>query len=311
MNYILNSQAMTLPFFVPSAVVDSSIKLATHSQLKVLLVFLRNISTGMNEDGIAEFLNMPVSEVLDALEFWAQAGILSRIGQPAETAMAPKPEIKEKPIKATVVKPTREEIAQIAFTDKKLSSLLRETEIKFARPLRASEMQSLAWLYLDHGMDVSLILMVVEYAIDQENTSTTFMERTALAWIDAGVTNLVEAENYIAERGRKLTAWGVVEKAFGIEKRKPSDKELDLSARWVTEWGFSKEMLHEAYNRCIDQKAKLSMTYINGILERWYKDKITTPADIDKAKPAAAAKPDTKGGSAYDKTLVEDILNKD
>ena len=46
---------------------------------------------------IAEFLNMPVSEVLDALEFWAQAGILTRIGQP-EAAMAPKPEIKEKPI---------------------------------------------------------------------------------------------------------------------------------------------------------------------------------------------------------------------
>ena len=308
MRYILNGQAMTSAFFVPSAVVDSNLKLASHTQLKVLLVFLRNVSANISEDRIAEFLRLPVSEVTDALEFWVQAGVLASVGHPE--VVASKSEVKTKSVKSAVVKPTREEISQIAFTDPQLSDLLRETERKFARPLRVSEMQSLSWLYLDHGMDISLILMAVAYAIEQKNTSTAFIERTALAWIEAGVTNLEQADAYIREQNRKLTAWGMVEKAFGIDRRKPSDKELEYASRWVLEWGFSREMLKEAYNRCIDQTAKLQMSYINKILERWYKEKITTPADIDKPQTAAAKSKDSASG-AYDKKLVYDMLNKD
>lgn len=314
MKYILNSGAMTLPFFVPSSVVDSNLKLASHAQLKVLLVFLRNVSTGNSGESIADFLGLPLSEVYDALEFWAQAGVLSAVGQPDEEPK--KDDVKPTPVKSTVVKPTREEIAQVAFSDATLSSLLRETELKFARPLRASEMQTLAWLYLDNGMDASLILMVVEYAIDQGNTSTAFIERTALSWIAAGVADLAQAESFIAERGRKLTAWGMVEAAFGIEKRKPSDKELEYANTWVIEWGFGSELLRQAYNRCIDQKTKLNMNYIGGILERWYKDGIKTLADLETSEvksKAAATKNETTGKNqgAYDKEFVKNMLNKD
>lgn len=315
MNYILNGQAMTTPFVVPASVVDSSLFLASHTQLKVLLVFLKNMSSGTSAEAIAEFLSIPVSEAEDALEFWAQAGILISLGA-TETVI---PEKKESPavqVKPTVVKPTREEIAQLAFTDEKLAILLREAEMKFARPLRDSELKSLAWLYTDNGMDVSLILMLVEYAINQQSANVRFIEQTALAWLDAGVSTLTEAEDFIAERGRRMTAWGLIESAFGIEKRKPSDKELEYARKWVLEWGFGKDILHEAYNRCIDQKTKLNMGYIGGILENWHKSGVKTLADIENADNAAKEKASKKDGStgssdgAYDKSLIEELLNR-
>lgn len=315
MNYILNGQAMTTPFVVPASVVDSSLFLASHTQLKVLLVFLKNMSSGISSEAIAEFLSIPVSEAEDSLEFWAQAGILIPLGAPAATV----PEKKESPavkVKPTVVKPTREEIAQLAFTDERLALLVREAEMKFARPLRAGELQSLAWLYLDLGMDVSLILMLVEYAINQNSATTRFIEQTALSWIDAGISTLTEAEAFITERGRKMTAWGIIESAFGIEKRKPSDKELELAKKWVLEWGFGKDILHEAYNRCIDQKTKLNMGYIGGILENWHKGGVKVLADIEKtdkvAKETASKKDGNSGsnGGAYNKSLIEELLNR-
>ena len=306
MSYILNSAALTSPIFVPSAVVDQNLKLASHTQLKVILVFLRNVSGENSAESIANFLNLPLSEVEDALEFWAQSGVLISLNEGG--IIAPKaPESKKvKAVKAVTVKPTREDVASVALNDSKLAFLLREAEMKLARGLRSNEIQTLAWLYLDHQMDVSLILMLVEYAVSEGKATVSFIEHTALAWLDAGVSSLAEAEEQIEARNRKKTAWGMVESAFGIERRLPSDKELEYSDKWINEWKFGRDMLKEAYNRCIDQKAKIQMTYINGILEKWFKDGIKTPTEI-------SAKAPTKGNNfaGYDKSVVDKLLNND
>jgi DNA replication protein DnaD len=65
-------------------------------------------------------------------------------------------------------------------------------------------------------------------------------------------------------------------------------------------------MLREAYNRCVDQKAKLDMRYINGILERWHKEGITSPAQISEG-----GKKTDESMARYDKDLVKTLLNKD
>lgn len=304
MKYTLNSNAMTAPFFVPSSVADKHIKLATATQLKVLLVFLKNVTVGTSPEDIAEFLRLPVSEVLDALAFWADRDILCCVGK------EPEKEVKktegEKTVRPTVIKPSREEIAKAADSDPKISFLIGEAEMKLARGLRDSEIRTLCWLYMDCGMDVSLILMLVEYAVSQGKATVSFIEHTAVCWLDAGVTTLSDAEEQIEIRNRKKTAWSMVVSAFGMDYRMPSDKELDFSSKWVVEWGFKKDLLKEAYNICVDKNAKLSMPYINKILEKWHKDGIKTAAET---KVAAKNKKD--GFGAYDKSLVEKLLNKD
>ena len=303
MKYIINAAAMATPFFVPAQVVDEHIRLATGNQLKVLLCMLKNISSGANETAIAEFLRLPEAEVLDALEFWAQAGLLTSVDSPApKKESSPKP----KAVKPVTVKPTREEVAEIAVTDDKLAFMLQEAEMKLGRSMRAGEIQNLAWLYLDHDMDVSIILMLVEYAVSEGKTTVAFIESTALAWLDAGVSSLAEAEEQIEARNRKKTAWGLIQSVFGIDRRSPSDKELEYARKWVVEWGFTREMLREAYNRCVDQKAKLDMRYINGILERWHKEGITSPAQISEG-----GKKTDDSMARYDKDLVKTLLNKD
>lgn len=308
MNYILNTSAMAVPFFVPASVVDNNLKLASGNQLKVLLFFLKNVTSGTSEEAIADFLKLPISEVNDALEFWAQAGVLTSLSAPAATAEKESP--KKKAVKSITVKPTREEIASVATTDGRLAFLLQEAEMKLARTMRGNEIQTLAWLYLDHGMDVSLILMLVEYAVSEGKTTVSFIENTALSWIDAGVTTLAQAEEQIETRGRRKTAWSMIESAFGIERRQPSDKELEYAQSWIIDWHFSREMLKEAYNRCIDQKAKISMPYINGILEKWFKDGITT-LEAAKANSATSRKSGKNDFGAYDKSLVDRLLNDD
>ena len=305
MKYTLNSNAMTAPFFVPSSVADKHIKLATATQLKVLLVFLKNVTVGTSPEDIAEFLRLPVSEVLDALNFWADREILCCVGKEPEKEIK-KAEV-EKTVRPTVIKPSREEIAKAADSDPKISFLIGEAEMKLARGLRDSEIRTLCWLYMDCGMDVSLILMLVEYAVSEGKATVSFIEHTAVCWLDAGVTTLSEAEEQIEMRNRKKTAWSLVVSAFGMEYRMPSDKELEFSSIWVSDWKFNKDLLKAAYNICVDKNAKLSMPYINKILEKWHKDGIKT---VEETKVASKSKKDKDGFGAYDKSLVEKLFNK-
>ncbi len=302
MSYLINPEAMQAPFFVPSAVADKHLKLATEKQLKVLLYFLKNVTSGVDEKAVSAFLKISESEVTDALEFWHQAGVLSK------TFTVTKEETKkpEKAVKPKTVKPTRNEISFIAASDNKLAFLMQEAEMKYGRSMRDTEIRTLGWLYLDCGMDVSIILMLVEYAVSEGKPNISFIEATALEWLDAEVSSLAEAEAQIEERSRKKTAWGMIESAFGIERRMPSPKELEYAKKWIIDWHFSREMLKEAYNRCVDQKAKLSLSYINGILERWYKDGVTSLADEKPKAPKAK-----KGFGAYNKELVYKMLNED
>ena len=305
MDYILNPSAMHSVFMVPSEAVKSYIKLASAEQLRVLLYTMSNISTGIDPDSASEYLGIPLDNVRDALNFWCDAGVFSK-NSTVEFVKAP---AKRNVAKTEVVKPTREEIAMMGSTDEKVVFLLREAELKFKRPLRFSEMQSLVSLYADDGMDVSLILMIVEYAINEGKSSIRFINETARIWQDNGVDSVVAAEEQIERINRQKSAWAIVERSFGIEHRQPSTKELEFSERWIVQWGFSREMLKAAYDSCIDSKTKLSMPYINKILESWhtkgYKTATDTNSYVDKPKNYTAKTP------SYDKALFEKMLDSD
>ena len=306
MKYVLNPSAMLAPFFVPSSVVDKHIKLASATQLRVLLTFLKIVSIGPSPKYIAEILKLPESEVIDSLNFWVEREVIATEGE--KVAVAVEATTAPTPVRSVAIKPSREEVSAASMSDPKISFLIGEAEMKLSRGLRDGEIRTLCWLYLDHGMDVSLILMLVEYAVSEGKATVSFIESTALSWLAAGVTTLSEAEEQIEERNRRKTAWGVVLTAFGMDYRMPSDKELELAGKWVIEWEFKKELLREAYNICVDKNAKLSMAYINKILEKWHKDGIRTVEDI---KAAEKPKKNNTDFATYDKSLVEKLLNKD
>ena len=116
MKYVLNASAMLAPFFVPASVVDKHIKLATANQLRVLLTFLKNVSIGPSPKFLAETLNLPESEVLDALNFWVEREVISAEGEKVvATAEAETPAA---PVRSVAIKPSREEVSAAAMSER-------------------------------------------------------------------------------------------------------------------------------------------------------------------------------------------------
>lgn len=303
MKYYINSGALMSAFPVPSAVADKHIKLAGAVQLKVLLCVFRRSAETISPEGIADFLSLSVADVKDALRFWVDVGILACEG---ETPVEAQP-VSEKPksVRAATVKPTREEIARRGTESPEIAYLLREAQQKLGRALRQSESSTLVWLHDDEGMSVSVLLMLLEFAISDGKGNIGYIERTALSWIDDGVEDIAAAERKINEIYRTRSCWSAVCKAFGIDRRLPSKREEEYALLWVKERGYSHELLREAYNRCIDSTGKLSMPYIAKILEKWHKDGVKTPADI-KGERTDTKKSETM--AAYDTSLFDKML---
>ena len=180
--------------------------------------------------------------------------------------------------------------------------------MKLGRNLKSNESSTLVWLYDDLGLDVSLILMIVQYAAAHGKARIGFIESTATDWVNRGIGTIAAADKELNQMAMSEQAWGIVCSAFGFGKRKPSKNELKLSLMWVDEWKMSREMLTAAYNACVDGISKFDMKYVSKILENWHEKGYKTPDDIEEKKNSGGEK---ESFAAYDIDLFEKMLNSD
>lgn len=304
MDKYINSKLLGRVFTVPCALTDENLNIAGKNQLKVILFFLRHISEDITVADISKALSLDESEVEDCLNFWVERGVLVGDG----TSAAPE-KTADKKANIKSLKPTREEVIERGQSDEKVRFLLREAQTKFGRPLKQNEVTSFVWLYSDEGLDVSLILMLIEYAKSKEKLNTRFIEATASKWISEGITDILKAEQKLAEEIRTELCFKQICAAFGLPYRKPSKKEEELSRLWIDEWNYGNEILVEAYNICVDTTSGFSIPYIAKILEEWHKSGVKTKEDIVALKNKNTAS--SKTASAYDKDLVNKLLNSE
>ena len=299
MDYYINPAAFSAVFTVPAEVADRHLKLARGEHIKVLLYVMRNMSSEISEEQISENTDVSLYEVKEALLYWADAGILL----PKEASKA-KPDIKPTAVKRSQ-KPDRTDVARRGAEDAKIRYLLQETQMKLGRNLKTNETGTLVWLYDDEGLDVSLILMIVQYAAAHNKANIRFIESTAVDWINKGIDSITAADEELRRMAMGEQAWSIVCSAFGIERRKPSKKETELSMLWINDWKMSKEMLNAAYEACVDAKSKFSFPYVAKIIESWHGKGFKTPSDIEE-RPRSQAE---ENYAAFDLDLFEKSLN--
>lgn len=297
MVYSINPLIFHSAFSLPADVADKYLKLCKGEHLKVLIYILRNSAKNPTVEEIASQTDVSLYDVKEAILFWADAGILI-IDNTA----------KEKETKKSVkksLKPSRLDVAKRGLQDQKLSYLLNQTQLIFGRMLKDNEVETFGWLYDDLGLDVSLILFIVQYAKQQNKANIRFIESIATEWCDKGIETITDAENEVKEIAIATEAWYLVCNVFGIERRNPSEKERTLSLKWIKEWEISKEMLKAAYDTCIDSKSKFSFPYIAKIIENWHKNGFDKSV-IDKNTKGV---PSDSSTVTFDLDLYKKMLN--
>lgn len=299
MVYNVNPTCLSSVFTLPSSVADSHLKLANPEHIKVLIYIFRNLAEGIDVNKISAASGISEYDVNEALLYWADAGILLSENNIPVKAGGTKAVTKAE-------KPNRSDVAKRGLEDEKLRYLLHETQMKLGRNLKNNESTTLLWLYEDMGLDVSLILLIIQYAVTHNKANIRFIEQTAIDWINKGIENIADAEEQLRILTEGELAWRTVSSVFGIERRKPSKKETELSLLWITEWNISKELLAAAYDECINHKTKLSFPYIAKIIEKWHNSGINSPDEIEQKSSKKEEKEDF---GAFDLDLYEKMIN--
>ena len=297
MDYYVSPSCFTSVFTVPTAVADRYLKLAKAEHIKVILYIMRNMAEEILVEDIAKCCDIEEYDVKEALLYWADAGIL----MPKE-AKETKKEEKKKTVSRNA-KPSRADAARRGLEDEKIRYLLSATKLKLGRNLKSNETETLVWLYDDEGLDVSLILLIIQYAVEHKKANIRFIESVAVDWVNKGIDNITDADEELKRMAKGEQRWSVVSCCCGLERRKPSTKETELAIKWLEEWGFSKTMLEAAYEECVNNKSKFSMQYTAKILESWHEKGYKTPEDIEE-KPKK-----DNSNSSYDLDLYERMLN--
>ncbi len=300
MEYILKRHSQT--FAIPAEIMQKHINFVNEICLKAILWIYYTDAATVTPEALATGIGCSATDAADALAYWATAGLLT--GAQA----APQPANPRRAVQAQTVKPTRAEVARRGLENPEIAFLLQEAQLKFGRGLRQNESSTLVWLYDDEGMDIALILMLLEFADGQGRLNAGFIERTAVQWINNDIDTVAAAEAYIINAQQSRRAWRVVESAMGIEHRAPSENELKLAQKWVDEWGYGNELLRAAYNKCVDTTSKFSIPYIKKILEGWHKSGVTKIEDL-----ATLEQPTPQAGTpaaSYDLSLEEQLMFK-
>lgn len=310
MAYRLDIGLWNQVFAVPCGLVDRHLKLAGKEELQVILYLLRHPGEALEPQALGDALGMPLEKAQEALEYWVDRGLLALQGEelspvpqqeaPATAArlvqpqpageQAPPPQEekpageKKLPPRKRMVRPDAGHLAARMSESESVRYLMQEAEATLGKTLSPAMTSLLLTITDDYGLPVEVTVMLLHYAKEVQKTGTAYIDSVARDWAESGIFTLEAAERKLQELSQRRLAWGMVESAAGLPRRSPSKREEEAATRWVYQWGFSREMLSAAYDRCADNTGKFSAAYINKVLEGWYSAGIRTVEQLQEAE---------------------------
>lgn len=323
LDYRLNLGAWRKVFAVPYCIADEHhLKLASASQLRVLLYMLAYPDVGIREDIIASELGISKEDVADALLYWVNAQVIRSSGNEyypagieASPVEKPEPKLAEKSVlstpeaRAALSSETHFPPKTIAgaVNESAAVKMLFQTYEKLAgRPPKHAEQQTLMILVEEIGLPCEVTMMLVEYCFNIDRATPAYMKTVAREWIDSGIDSLPKAEERIQQLKSIHSAENRLHKMFGMTSAF-SSKQRTIISEWI-DLGLSEELIQEAYDITLNNTGKLSFPYMDTILRKWHKDGIRSPSQIPENKPAA--KPSDNAPSYSTSEIEQHALDK-
>ena len=163
----------------------------------------------------------------------------------------------------------RQDVREIVFMTQKY----------MGHPLSYVDITTLMYMYDALGFPIDLIEFLIEYCVSAGHRSMHYIEKTALAWADEGISSVQDARE--ATSVFKKDYYKVL-RAFGISGRNPVKSDIDYIRHWQKDYGYEMDIILEAVNRTMRQIAKPSFSYADSILKNWQKRGVHHLTDIDR-----------------------------
>lgn len=317
--------------------IDEYMPDANAAQIKLYLYLLRVMGEGMSTSvcQMADFLNYPEKDIVRALKYWENQGILSldvneenqllgiemlpfpKKSTEKVTAEAPahikKTESVPAPLKAEsnvvsfekkYTKPTYslDDLKQFKEQDS-TAELLFIVESYLRRPLSGNDLQTIYFFMETLKMSEDLIDYLFQYCIERGKTDFHYIEKVAINWVENGIKTPAAAKEFSYKYAKIVYT---VMKALG-KSTVPTDEEASYVHTWTNDMGFTDDIILEACKRSVTGTDKNRLQYADTILKSWKNSQVITLKDVEKLdedfknrkSSSSSAKANYKKGSFY------------
>lgn len=279
--------------------IDNYMINANGEYVKIYLYILRclnapGFSTSLSINNFADIFDCTEKDILRALKYWENAGLLS-LDFSGDTLSSIEVNDVEKRLLNTANQEVSAAIShespqQVQYPNdispSRLSKLVNNTEIKqllfiaqkyMGKTLNATETNTILYFYDNLGFSADLIEYLLEYCASNDKKSFRYIEKTGIAWHEAGISTPGQAREYVSSFSN--TYFSVL-KAFGISGRTPAQTEKEFIDKWTNQYGFSLDLILEACNRTINTIHQPSFKYADSILGRWKSKNVHSITDL-------------------------------
>ena len=281
-------------FAVPAAVADRHLKFCSETQLKVLLLALRQGQSPVDTAGIAGRLGLTEDEVDDCLQYWQEAQLFTEGNAPQPEKAGPAP---AEPPKKTVeegVTTIRSrghlspgEVNALLREDKRFAGLAAELEKARGSVLSPSEREILAYLCGSLELTPEYLLVAAAYCRNRGKKKMSYLEKMVAGWLEEGIDTYEKAEVHIRRLTRQEGDEGRIRRLFGLPERALTAREKACINRWCGEYMTPDALIKLAYDRAVEATGKVSFAYIDKVLAAWTAKGITTVEAAEAERTAA------------------------
>ncbi len=268
---------------LPAAALDK-LSTAGDTELKVLLAICSDA------EDIATVAGCNESAVASALAFWRGTGILSGEKKGTERKVARH---------ATVPTYTGEELSRI-IDENGLAMIIDACQGITGRVFNVTEVNRIAALNSYLGLSGEYILLLFSYCAEHGKTNLKYIEKTGYDLYDEGVDTVEKLEEHIRRREEFHQLENKLRTLFGMGDRAFTASEKKHFSQWFDEFGYSIDIITEAYDITVEKTGKLSLPYLSKILSNWYSKNLRTLEDVKAslAEYEKAKAEDTKDQSS-------------
>lgn len=248
--------------------------------IKVYLLMLKyNIcgEMGVTSSILATSLNLLESDVLNALNYWNDEGLIKLI--PIDKMGNFNIEFID------LIKESKSQSKEInllqALNKNSTKDMLNDIERLLGRPLSPKEMTTYLSWQDDFNFSSELILILFEYCVSRGKSDYRYIEKVAIAWKDMNISTIEEAQNYIKKTEDKWVKIRHILNYLGIKNIDLMKPQEDMLDKWINDFNFPIDVIEKACNICFQRLNRADFKYIDGILSNWNKNNLKTVADIE------------------------------
>lgn len=257
----------------------------------------KDMSLNVNHETIAKHLNIVVSDVLRAWEFWEKKEVIKRkfISEDDPTQFIVEFQCLKQLIINKTMTSDKEESERYTsqpddLVEAKRSPVINEMFLNLnqimGRSMVPNELLKVLDWYYNYSMSTEVIIRAFMHCVQEKNIKKlNYIEKVIIGWYDQGITTMDKLDEYLERTDERNYQYNSILKYLGIYNRLPTHPEKETMKKWFDLWKFPVNVIYRACDESIKIRNP-NIDYIDKVLENYKKSGVKKVEDINKIEPS-------------------------